>query len=197
MLIVISNHTPVEQENKLINALFDEGLAVFHLRKPDISRKELNHLLINIDKRHHSKIALHQHHELADYFGTNRLHYTEKDRIDYEGSLINSNMSSFTLSTSIHQLASYISLPAIFDYCFLSPVFNSISKPEYHSLLTPNFTLPLKTKTKIIALGGISSATIPDVKKFGFDGIAVLGSIWRAPEFAVLNFKKIQHEWNN
>jgi thiamine-phosphate pyrophosphorylase len=196
MVIVISNETPVEQEHKIINALFDEGLGIFHLRKPDISRKDLNQLLIKIDKWHHSKIALHQHHELADYFGTNRLHYTEKDRILYEHSLRNSDMSAFTLSTSIHQLASYISLPLAFEYCFLSPVFNSISKPEYHSLLTPGFRLPLKTQTKLIALGGISIATIPEVKKFDFDGIAVLGSIWRAPETAVLNFKKIQLEWN-
>jgi thiamine-phosphate pyrophosphorylase len=197
MLIVISNPIPVEQEYKIINALFDEGLGIFHLRKPDTSRKELNQLLINIDKWHHSKIALHQHHELAEFFGTNRLHYPEKDRITYEHSLRNSDMSAFTLSTSIHQAASYISLPLAIDYCFLSPVFNSISKPEYPSLLTPNFRLPLKTKTKLIALGGISSATIPDIKKFDFDGIAVLGSIWRAPEMAVVNFKKMQREWNN
>jgi thiamine-phosphate pyrophosphorylase len=197
MLIVISNPTPVEQEYKLINKLFDEGLAIFHLRKPGASRKELNQLFINIDKWHHSKIALHQHHELAGYFSTTRLHYTETDRDTYLQSLLNSDMSEFTLSTSIHQLASYIALPAIFDYCFLGPAFNSISKPEYYSLLTPKFKLPLKTKTKLIALGGISNTNIPDVKKLDFDGIAVLGSIWKAPETAILNFKKIQQEWNN
>jgi thiamine-phosphate pyrophosphorylase len=197
MLIVISNPTPVQQEHTIINALFDEGLAIFHLRKPDVSKKELNHLLINIDKRHHPKIALHQHHQLANYFGTKRIHYTEADRIVYEHSLLNSDMSTFTLSTSIHQLASYLSLPDLFDYCFLSPVFKSISKPEYHSLLTPGFKIPLKTKTKLIALGGISSATIPDVKKLDFDGIALLGSLWRAPETAVANFKKIRQQWNN
>jgi thiamine-phosphate pyrophosphorylase len=197
MLIVISNPTPVEQEHLIINALFDEGLAIFHLRKPGFSRKEMNQLLIHIDKRHHSKIALHQHHELADYFGTNRLHFAETDRIASEHSLINSDMSTFTLSTSIHQLAAYASLPAIFDYCFLSPVFNSISKPGYHSLITPGFKLPSKTQTRLIALGGISSQTIPAVKKFDFDGIAILGSIWKTPETAVLNFKKIQQQWNN
>jgi thiamine-phosphate pyrophosphorylase len=197
MLIVISNPTPVEQEHNIVNALLDEGLAIFHLRKPGLSKKELNHLLIHIDKRHHSKISLHQHHELADYFGINRLHFSEADRIAAERSLINSDMSAFTLSTSIHQLAAYPSLPEIFDYCFLSPVFNSISKPGYHSLITPGFKLPTKTSTKLIALGGISCQTIPAIKKFDFDGIAVLGSIWETPETAVVNFKKIRQQWNN
>ncbi len=197
MIIVISNPTPVEREHNIINALFDEGLGIFHLRKPGYSRKEFNQLLVNIDKRHHSRIAFHQHHELADYFGSNRLHYPETDRINYQQELINSNLSGFAVSTSIHHVATYISLPPLFDYCFLSPVFNSISKPEYLSLLTPNFKLPLKTKTKLIALGGISIAKIPEVKKFDFDGIAILGSIWKNPVTAIPNFKTIQQAWNS
>lgn len=197
MLIVISNPTPVEQEHRIINALFDEGLAIFHLRKPDLSRKQLTELLTNIDKRHHSKIVLHQHHELAESFGTNRLHYPERDRLLNEHALRNSDMSAFILSTSVHQSLSYTCLPLAFEYCFLSPVFNSISKPECTSLLIPGFRLPLKTTTKLIALGGIGSATIPDVKKLNFDGIALLGSVWKAPEMAIVNFKKMQQQWNN
>lgn len=197
MVIVISNPTPVEQEHKIINALFDEGLAIFHLRKPDYSRKQLNHLLIQIDKQHHSKIAFHQHHELADYFGSRRLHYTEQERKKYHQQIDNNDMSKFILSTSIHNVAAYLTLPDVYDYCFLAPIFNSISKPNHLSIVTPDFKLPHKSGIKIIALGGVSSTGIPDVKKYDFDGIAVLGAIWKEPDHAVQNLKKIKNEWRN
>ena len=35
MLIVISNPTPIAHEAKYINALFDEGLELLHIRKPE------------------------------------------------------------------------------------------------------------------------------------------------------------------
>lgn len=197
MVIVISNPTPVEQEHKIINALFDEGLSVFHLRKMDYSRKELNHLIIKINREHHSKIAFHQHHELAEHVGSKRLHYTEQERKKHAHEIEGFKKGEFILSTSIHNVAAYASLPDIFDYCFLAPVFDSISKPELQSIITHDFKLPPRSATKIIALGGISSTGIPDVKKYGFDGIAALGTIWQEPDKAVTNFKILQREWGS
>ena len=48
-IIVISNPTPISKEASLINQLFDEGLSVFHLRKPDSSAQEVVLLLQEID----------------------------------------------------------------------------------------------------------------------------------------------------
>lgn len=197
MLIVISNPTPVDQEHKIINTLFDEGLSIFHMRKMDYSRKELNHLLIKIDKQHHSKVAFHQHHELADYFGSHRLHYTEQERKKYHDQIESNDMSQYILSTSIHHINAYASLSASFQYCFLAPIFNSISKPDHLSIVTPEFKLPPKSHIKLIALGGVSTTGIPDVKKYDFDGIAALGTIWNDPEKAIDNFKKLKKEWDN
>lgn len=197
MLIVISNPTPVEQEHKIINNLFDAGLAVFHLRKLDYSRKELNHLLMKIDKQYHSKVAFHQHHELAEFFGSKRFHYTEQERKKYLDQIETNDSSGFILSTSIHNVDAYATLPDAFSYCFLAPIFNSISKPDLKSMVTPDFKLPPKSGIKIIALGGVSSTGIPDVRKYDFDGIAVLGTIWKEPEMAITNFKKLKQEWDN
>ena len=197
MLIVISNPIPVEQEHKLINSLFDEGLAIFHMRKLDYSQREMNHLLMKIDKQHHSKIAFHQHHELAEHYGSRRLHYAEQERKKREEEIKKYDTNIYTLSTSIHNVGTYSVLAETFAYCFLAPIFNSISKPDLKSMVTPDFKLPLKTGIKIIALGGISSTGIPDVKKYDFDGIAVLGTIWKEPGMAVSNFKKLKQEWND
>jgi thiamine-phosphate pyrophosphorylase len=86
-----------------------------------------------------------------------------------------------------------------FVYAFLSPVFDSISKPGYKS----NFDLPalspalhaMKNKgQKIIALGGIDVNKIETVRKAGFSGVGLLGSIWQS-ENPVATFKQIQSLW--
>ena len=197
MIIVISNPTPVEQEHKIINALFDEGLSIFHMRKLDYTEKEMNHLLMKIDKQHHPKVAFHQHHAMADHFGSRRLHFTEQERKKFMENISEKNKQQYILSTSIHHINAYTSLPDVFDYCFLSPTFNSISKPDLKSMITPDFKLPTKSKIKIIALGGVNASGIPDVKNYDFDGIAVLGAIWTEPEKAIANFKKLQTEWGS
>ncbi|HET6225392.1 MAG TPA: thiamine phosphate synthase, partial [Bacteroidia bacterium] len=184
-------------EHKIINALFDEGLTIFHMRKMDYSEKELNHLIMKIDKEHHTKVAFHQHHRLADHFGSNRLHFTEQERKKALLEVNEKGRKQYILSTSIHHAGAYAALPDIYDYCFLSPVFNSISKPDLKSMITPDFKLPVKSGIKLIALGGVSASGIPEVKNYDFDGIAVLGTIWNEPEKAIANFKKLKAEWGS
>jgi thiamine-phosphate pyrophosphorylase len=133
MLHVISNPTPVANEASLINQLFDEGLRVFHLRKPESSLEEMALLLQAINPCHYPKIALHQHHSLAGDFGMGRLHYTEAARKSASQETLSKQRAEYILSTSVHSLADYQSLAEYFDYAFLGPVFNSISKPGYEA----------------------------------------------------------------
>ncbi|MBC7695735.1 MAG: thiamine phosphate synthase [Burkholderiales bacterium] len=188
MIIVISSPTPVSKEASLINHLFDEGLPVFHLRKPDSSSQELVLLLQEIDQVHHSKIALHSHHYLAKSFGINRLHYTEASRkqltdVDFAE---NENI----LTTSVHSIADFKNLSDHFSYAFLSPVFNSISKPDYESKPFDLSGLDKNIVTKLIALGGIDETNCRKPYEMGFDGIALLGAIWNNTN-GITNFKKI------
>lgn len=193
MLIVISNPDFTDQEASLINQLFDAGMERFHMRKPGHRSSRIRELLSKINPVHYEKIALHQHHKLAKEFGINRLHFPEKVR----------RMKSFTdfrdikesgniLTTSVHRLKKYKSLSLDFDYCFLGPVFNSISKEGYASARKDDFTLAgSKTPVKLIALGGIKESSMREAYDMGFDGVAVLGSIWKDPQHAIENFKKL------
>jgi thiamine-phosphate pyrophosphorylase len=99
-----------------------------------------------------------------------------------------------TISTSIHTLEEYIALPSEIDYALLGPVFPSISKPGYQSaspLRAPARTL---RAPKVIAIGGIEPHRCNAVYALGFDGIAVLGSIWQQGD-PVENFKQVQEAW--
>ena len=191
MLIVISNPTPVTKEAFLINQLFDEGLPVFHLRKPDSSAQELVLLLQEIDPVHYSKIALHSHHYLAKSFGINRLHFTEASRKQAGHINLSEQEVENILSTSVHTILDFKNLPHHFDYAFLSPVFNSISKPNYEAQEFDLTSIDKNAKTKLIALGGINELNCQKAYEMGFDGIALLGSIWNSDD-KIKAFKTIR-----
>ncbi|MEI8137177.1 MAG: thiamine phosphate synthase [Bacteroidota bacterium] len=191
MLILISNPTPVTKEAFLINQLFDEGLAIFHLRKPDSSTQELVLLLQEINPIHYSKIALHSHHYLAKSFGINRQHYTEAGLKQVSEVNLSEQKLENKLSTSVHSILDFKKIPDYFDYAFLSPVFNSISKPNYTAQEFDLTDIDKKSTTKLIALGGINETNCHMALDMGFDGIALLGSIWNS-ENKIKAFKTIQ-----
>lgn len=191
MLIVISDPLMRIDEAALINALFDEGLEVFHLRKPSVAAPGIQQLLEKISQNHYGKIALHQHHQLAESFGIKRLHYTEEHRKKTdakEWSLLKEQ--GFHLSTSIHQIEEASTISDQFDYVFFGPVYNSISKKGYMATVTENFVVPGK-KIKLIAIGGINEDNVSMPLQAGFDGVAVLGAIWQSAD-PVKSFKQIK-----
>ena len=191
MLIVISDPAPVSNEATFINQLFDEGLAVFHLRKPESTEQEMMALLQKINAAHYPKIALHAHHSIADRFGINRLHIHEAARKQMEGAGMNDARNT-VFSTSIHNSADYADLPDLFDYTFLGPVFDSISKMGYKALTgDQRILIPQKKQVQLIALGGINAANCSLPLEWGFDGVAVLGALWKDPAQLIKNFKAI------
>jgi len=66
-------------------------------------------------------------------------------------------------------------------YCFLSPVFDSISKAGYKTNFDKQELKEFLKKDraiKVIALGGLTEANYAEVLALGFDGGAFLGSVW-------------------
>lgn len=191
MLIVITNPTPVAKEATIINSLFDEGMDVLHLRKPDATLEELKELIGQVQVKYHSQIALHQHHRLAGSFGIKRLHYTEQHRAKTnEAEWLDLKEREFILSTSIHKIEDAETLSVFFEYAFFGPVFNSISKSGYSAVLPSDFMVPA-TSTKLVALGGVDKNNITKALEMGFDDVAILGAVWQNAD-PLKSFKNIQ-----
>lgn len=193
-MIVISNPTSYKNEIKLIHSLFIEGLLLFHVRKPLFSEQEMKTYLFEIGSEFNNRLILHQHHQLAEDFGITRLHFTEKMRTEtLEESLKKRKERAFTLSTSIHNMTDFENLPNTFDYAFLGPVFDSISKPNYASNLDFRMELNQRKnyKTALVAVGGITPIKIKTALDYGFDDVALLGSIWQSNN-PIENFKLCQ-----
>jgi len=192
-LTVISNPGIVVNEAVIINRLFEVGMTRFHLRKPDWNGNQFIDLLKGIDQAFHRNISFHQQHYLTNSFGTMRLHYSEKQRLSTDKEKLNyQQQEGYILSSSVHSLAE-IPLLQCFQYVFLSPVFNSISKPGYQGQVEHGFRLEKVNKMpKVIALGGIDETNLNQLREMNFDGAAVLGAIWNNPCKATATFKKLK-----
>lgn len=192
-LIIISSPDQVNDETKIINKLFESGLEYFHIRKPADTEEQVRKLIAGIEPNYYSRLSLHQHHCLAEEFGIKRLHYTENERGKLKDNTLEGLINNgFILSTSVHDLSLLASLNE-YQYVFFGPVYNSISKQDYKSILPPGFKLNNRESSPlIIGIGGIGAKNMDSIKKMNFDGAAILGSIWKNDGQALENFKIIQ-----
>lgn len=190
-LILISNEYDLPYELQIIHALFENGLERFHLRKPLWDIDSQRFFLEKIKPEFRERISLHQHNETAREFGIKLLHLREKTRI--ENNFVKEKDMHY--STSFHSLTQAETESKDWDYCFLSPVFNSISKPGYNASFGEDLIIENKYKN-IYALGGVDLSNINKVFEKGFCGAALLGSIWSEPEKAKDNFLLFKKECN-
>lgn len=188
-MIVISNPTPIPNEIPFVQHLFQQGLEKFHLRKPFFTLEDTVNWMEAIGLEHHSKIVLHQHFELAFCFEVRQIHLSEykRENLDY------SQYNRLDISTAVHNIKNFNRLDFPFCYAFLSPVFPSISKPEYQTSISWKEALQTRSNftTKLIALGGIDVTKLSLIQEFGFDDYALLGCIW-VQKNGFQNFKLCQ-----
>ena len=173
-LVVITPEKNHPKEIEIIISLFEDGLQLLHVRKPTFTEEELRNYLQEISKRFHKKIVIHSHYKLAKEFSLKGIHLTERNR-----KLRIKNLR--VVSASFHSTEELLKSRRNYEYVFLSPVFDSISKHGYKS----NFDLEelrpfLKKRKNVIALGGINNENIKSIKQTGFAGAAILGFVWES-----------------
>lgn len=189
-LIVISHPEKVSNEAEHIQQLFDAGLEVFHLRKQEFTETEFEKNLKQLPPSLYKRIVIHNHYRLVEKYNLKGIHLTgwfmkNAAAIELNRVIAVARKRRLSVSGSFHSIAELEKMELKLDYVFVGPVFNSISKKNY--LSTINFDdaskfLTRKRSFDVIALGGIDESNIAQVKKIGFDGAALLGSIWNAAE---------------
>jgi thiamine-phosphate pyrophosphorylase len=186
-LIVITHDEFIADEAEKINSLFEAGLEILHYRKPMAYKNDFFELFDRIDPKYYSQIKIHSFFELTDHYPVLGVHINHRSPVYKRRRQVN-------ISRSCHKIADLEHIEK-YDYVFLSPVFNSISKPSYRSKFTEE-KLQRANKMgwineKVFALGGVNEDTIPIVKQYPFGGIAVLGDIWKNDE-VVSNYLKLK-----
>ncbi|OYX86285.1 MAG: thiamine phosphate synthase [Flavobacteriales bacterium 32-34-25] len=190
-MIVISNPTAITNEIKTIHALFECGLELFHVRKPEFSAQEMKTFVNVIGLEYRNRLVLHSHHQLAEDLGMNRIHFTEKDRT--KANPIRVPNPDRVITTATHSIEDFNLLENYFDYTFLSPVYSSISKENYNPKIDLLNAIKDRTNfnTKLVALGGIEVQNIKKTLDAGFDDVALLGTIWNSKQ-PIKNFELCQ-----
>ena len=174
-LIVVTAPTFFVEEDKIITALFEEGLDILHLRKPETPAMYAERLLTLIPEKYHRRIVTHEHFYLKEEFDLMGIHLNSrnpKEPHDYSGHV----------SCTCHSIEELNNKKHFYDYLFMSPIYDCITKEGILSGYTPE-ELRQAGKDKIIdskvmALGGITPENILEVKDFGFGGAVILGNLW-------------------
>jgi thiamine-phosphate pyrophosphorylase len=181
-LLLISPEGPLNDEVETVIKLFTLGLESYHLRKPSWNQNEIQGFLRTFPQTHLNKIVLHSHFELASKFNLKGIHLNEDNK-----KLVSHLQNQNIISASFHSIPELKENLVPYQYMFLSPVFNSISKEGYIAkfdlkTLASELSVFKKQKpgTKIIAVGGVNAQNIMSVKQAGFSGAALLGAVWQS-----------------
>lgn len=179
MIDVVSTPHFFDGEIELIERLFEDGMALLHIRKKGVNKEDLKRYLKSMNTAFMDSIVLHNQPELALEFGIEKQHISDAN-------LIHAQM----FSTSCHSIEELESLENV-SQAFLSPVFDSISKCGYAGKKW-NVSGVSNNVVKV-ALGGVSRNNIHEAFDLGFDKVAVLGGIWMSKD-PVKSYNELKNE---
>ena len=186
-LIVITAPEFFDGEAEILNQLFESGLTRLHVRKPQSQRQEVEKLVLGIDFKFRAGVTIHYHSDLVSEMGLGGMHFSYP-QISKEVK----TSGRYTISCSLHQWGELNEVQDKIDYCFMSPVFNSISKAGYLAnealKQVPSFA------SNIYALGGITESNYEEVLDRGFSGIAVMGYLWANKAAALQRYKVLEQK---
>ena len=175
-IIAITTPKVIDEDASIIKYLLDRGIYSIHLRKPDSDINDCRKILTKLTSWERAQIIIHDYPELYYDFSLKGIH-------------INRNVPAFPneyygfKTRSCHSFEEIIKYKNDYDYLFLSPIFDSISKIGYKSNFNTKKLLKAATdgiiNRKVIALGGVTFDKISYLKELKFGGVAMTGSIYR------------------
>jgi thiamine-phosphate pyrophosphorylase len=197
-LVVLSPSKTSIEEPELITEFFNNGLDLYHLRKPEMGMTEMNDYLHQIPRKFWPRIVIHSNYPLALRHNIGGIHIGKRKK---KKSFLRTKLTLFyykfrnkklSISSSFSNLSALFEDEHPYDYVFLSPIFDSISKSGYQSAFVHhNLQIALnKTTHKVFALGGVSLENIQAVYDMGFDGMVLSGIIWQSEDKLAV-FKEI------
>lgn len=175
-LIVLTNPDFYVEEDRVLTALFDEGLDILHLRKPGSEPVCCERLLSLIPDSYHSRIVVHDHFYLVDEFGLMGYHLSPRNPQSPPGQVGARTRTCYSLPELACRKGEC-------RYVLLRNVFDSISEPGSKASFHPGELREARLggliDSQVVAEGGITLERLPEVREYGFGGVAVRGDLWR------------------
>ncbi len=179
--IGITPEQPAFREQERIAAWLRNGeVEFFHIRKPQFTEQQMREYLsaFATDIRH--RLTLHDHHRLSLEMGIGGIHLNSRNAVVAKG------LECKRISASCHSVEEFVRRSGQCAYCFLSPIFDSVSKAGYRSAFSPPelkkaFAEGMLNE-KAVALGGVTNNKIAELQGIGFSACASVGELWALPK---------------
>ncbi len=173
-LIVVTAPTFFVEEDQIITALFEEGLDILHLRKPETPAMYSERLLTLIPAKYHKRIVTHEHFYLQKEFDLMGIHLNSRNASqphDY----------SEHISCTCHSIEDIQNKKLYYDYMFLGPIYGN-HPGTCGTAFTPEELRQARKQriidSKVMAVGGITPDNILAVKDYGFGGAVITDDLW-------------------
>ena len=173
------------EEHAILSTLFDEGLELLHMRKPNSEPVYSERLLSLLPERYRKRIITHDHFYLKQEFGLKGIHLNQRNTAapdNYRGQISCTCRNKEELQQRKKQM----------DYVFLSL---SPDDNQEASSIAPEEELATMGKLidkKVYAAGGVTIDNLLQLKERGFGGAVLYGEIWnRFNIFSNQDFKDL------
>lgn len=163
------------EEDKILTTLFEEGLDILHLRKPNSEPVFCERLLSLMPEENRRRVVVHDHFYLCDEFGLMGIHLSKRHP---------EAPASYTgpITRTCYDLESVVEQKPRSEYVLLRNIFDSISESENKASFTADELLSAARQgiidRKVVAEGGVSLDNIEKVRELGFGGVAIRGDLW-------------------
>ncbi|MDR3229486.1 MAG: thiamine phosphate synthase [Puniceicoccales bacterium] len=177
--VVITTPREYDGEVAIAEELFEAGLSRFHLRKSDWSLGAFYRWIEDLPEQYHKRLVLHAEPKIVRELKLGGLHLRSNYRKPKDWP------ADIPVSNSCHSFQNLCDYARGAAYATIGPVFPSVSKRGYEPQRTVEEFAEILRQWKaeqdncpLLALGGLTAENIGETRKLGFDGFAVVGSVW-------------------
>lgn len=174
-LLLLSSPNFFVEEDKILATLFEEGLDILHLRKPNSEPVYCERLLTLLPEKYHQRIITNDHFYLKDEFDLMGIHISERNPNKPQGYKGITTRTCYSLEelTEAKKQNQYVILRNIYD----SPSQSNNKSLYTHEQLREASRKGLIDK-RVMAQTGITLENIHEVRELGFGGAVVCSDIW-------------------
>ena len=162
------------EEDKILTALFDEGLDNLHLNKPGAAPVYTERLLTLLPDDIYGKTTVHEHFYLKEEYGLRGIHLDDASSPLPEGYKGKYSRTCFNIDDirEARRKTEYVFLKDTFAACE-----DAHANELHNARLERAASLGLIDK-KVYAFGGVNIDNIRMAKDLGFGGIVICSDIW-------------------
>ncbi|MCR5078174.1 MAG: thiamine phosphate synthase [Prevotella sp.] len=175
-LVIMTKSTFFVEEDKILSALFEEGLDNLHISKADASPLYLERLLSLLPSEYHRKITVHQHFHMKEQYALAGIHLDE-------GSMPVPQGYRGCVGRTCDDVMQLKGMRRQSDYVFLKNISQPREQGGQEERVVSSLELEEVSRQGLLgrhvyAMGGVTLGDFPRLRDLGFGGVVVRSDLW-------------------